>query len=115
MAYVSVGGVYGASSAEFMSIYESQIGGNSVNFKHTPSFGFGLKAWLNDNYRVSLHAEYFESKMQDSYFEFDSLQLGTVERDITHKIEATTIPIIASIDYIPIEQQFKTYLTVGAE
>jgi hypothetical protein len=114
MAYVSAGGVYGGNSAEFMDIYRNEIGGNNVNFKHTPAFGFGLKVWVNDNYRVSLHAEYFESKINDSYFEFDSLQLGTVERDISHKIESTTIPIIASIDYIPIEQQFKTNLTFGA-
>lgn len=114
MLYVSAGGVYGASSTEFISIYENQIGGNNVNFKHTPAFGLGLKAWINDNYRISLHSEYFESKLQDSYFEIDTLGLGTAARDITHKIEATTIPIIASIDYIPIEQQFKTYLTFGA-
>ncbi|MFN3195394.1 MAG: hypothetical protein ACE364_05555 [Chlorobiota bacterium] len=114
MAYVSAGGVYGGNSAEFMNIYQNQIGGNNVNFKHTPAFGFGLKAWINDNYRISLHAEYFESRMNDAYFEFDSLQLGTVERDLFHKINTTTIPIVASIDYIPIEQQFKTYLTFGA-
>jgi|APTNR8051073442_1049403.scaffolds.fasta_scaffold04120_8 hypothetical protein len=113
MAYVTIGGVFGASSNDFQEDYQNIIGGNSLDFRDTPAFGAGLKFWLEDHYRLSISADYFESKSSDSYSEFDSLSIGTVTRDINNEFNITSIPIVISLDYIPVEQQFKTYVSLG--
>ena len=113
MAYITVGGVYGANSALFIEKYQDIIGGNEVQFKHTPAFGAGLKFWLNEKYRLSIGGDYFFSSFNDSFDDFDSLSIGTVNRNIITKFTSSTLPIVFSVDYIPIEQQFKTYLSFG--
>ncbi|MER3328057.1 MAG: hypothetical protein RIF34_00660, partial [Candidatus Kapaibacterium sp.] len=114
MAYVTLGGVFGASSTNFQNDYQNIIGGNSLDFRDSPSLGGGLKFWLEDHYRLSLAADYFDSKSSDSYTEFDSLSFGTVTRDINSQFNISSIPIVVSLDYIPVEQQFKTYASIGA-
>lgn len=114
MAYVTLGGVLGASSNNFQDDYQNIIGGNSLDFRDSPALGGGLKFWLEDHYRLSVAAEYFDTKTTDSYTEFDSLSIGTVTRNIYNELNISSIPIVVSIDYIPVEQQFKTYASVGA-
>lgn len=113
MAYVTIGGVYGSSSVDFLDDYKNIIGGNNVSFKHSPAYGVGLKFWLNNNYRLSVGADYFTSNLYDSFNQFDSLSIGTVDRNLSENITSSTLPIIFSIDYIPLEQQFKTYVSLG--
>lgn len=114
MAYVTLGGVFGASSANFQNDYQNIIGGNSLDFRDSPALGAGLKFWLKDNYRLSVGADFFDSKALDSYTEFDSLAIGTVTRKINNEFKISSIPIVVSLDYIPVEQQFKTYASIGA-
>ena len=114
MAFVTLGGVFGASSTNFQKDYQNIIGGNSLDFRDSPALGGGLKFWLEDNYRLSIAAEYFDSKSSDSYTEFDSLSIGTISRAVSNRFHITSIPLVLSIDYIPIEQQFKTYVSFGA-
>lgn len=114
MAFVTIGGVYGASSNEFLDIYRKEIGGNNVEFKHSPALGVGLKFWLSDKYRMSVSGDYFYSTLNDSFNQLDSLAVGNVNRNIVQKISSSTIPIVFSIDYIPIEQQFKSYVSLGS-
>lgn len=113
MAFITVGGVYGGNSSVFLDDYENIIGGNEVKFKHTPAFGAGLKFWINEKYRLSIGGDYFFSSFNDSFDDFDSLDIGTVTRSIITKVNSSTLPIVFSVDYIPIEQQFKTYLSFG--
>lgn len=113
MAFVTIGGVYGANSAVLLDKYQNVIGGNEFQFKHTPAFGAGLKFWLNERYRLSIGGDYFFSSFNDSFSDFDSLGIGTVNRNIITKFTSSTLPIVLSVDYIPIEQQFKTYLSFG--
>lgn len=114
MAFVTVGGVYGASSVEFLDTYRKEIGGNNVEFKHSPAFGVGLKFWLSDKYRMSVSGDYFSSTMNDNFNQLDSLAIGNVSRNIIEKITSNSIPIVLSVDYIPIEQQFKSYVSLGS-
>lgn len=114
MAYVTLGGVFGASSNNFQNDYKNIIGGNSLDFRDSPALGAGLKFWLKDNYRLSVATDYFDSKSSDSYTEFDSLAIGTVSRNINNEFNISSIPIVVSLDYIPVEQQFKTYASIGA-
>jgi len=114
MAFITVGGVYAASSNSFLDGYQDVLGGNNVSFKHTPAFGAGLKFWLNEKYRISASGDYFFSSFSDSYSQFDSLEIGTVNRSIISKLSSSTLPLVFSIDYIPIEQQFKTYISFGS-
>ncbi len=114
MAYVTIGGVFGASSANFQEDYQNIIGGNSLDFRDSPALGGGLKFWLEDHYRLSVSADFFDSKSSDAYTEFDSLSIGTVTRDIYNEFNISSIPVVVSLDYIPVEQQFKTYASVGA-
>lgn len=114
MAYVTLGGVFGASSANFQDDYQNIIGGNSLDFRDTPALGAGLKFWLEDHYRLSIAADLFNSKSSDSYTEFDSLSIGTVTRNINNEFKISSIPIVVSLDYLPVEQQFKTYASIGA-
>ena len=114
MAYVTLGGVFGASSANFQEDYQAIIGGNSLDFRDSPSLGGGLKFWLEDHYRLSVAADVFDSKSSDAYTEFDSLSIGTVTRAIYSEFNISSIPVVVSLDYIPVEQQFKTYASIGA-
>ena len=114
MAYVTLGGVFGASTSNFQDDYQNIIGGNSLDFRDSPAFGVGLKFWLEDHYRLSIATDYFDSKSTDSYVKFDSLSIGTVTRNINNEFNISSIPIVVSIDYIPVEQQFKTYVSLGA-
>lgn len=113
MAFITLGGVYGANSSEFLDKYQNIIGGNEVKFKHTPAFGVGLKFWINEKYRLSVGGDYFFSSFNDSFDDFDSLNIGTVNRSIISKVNSSTIPIVFSVDYIPVEQQYKTYISFG--
>jgi hypothetical protein len=113
MAYVSVGGVYATSANDFLDSYHGVIGGGSSTFKHSPAYGVGLKFWLTDHYRMSVAADYFKSDFYDYFDQADSLNIGNVERNIAEQISASTLPITLSIDFIPLEQQFKTYVSLG--
>lgn len=113
MAFVTIGGVYGTSSSQFFNSYQDVIGGDNSSLKHSPVYGAGLKFWLSDNYRVSVAVDYFKSEMYDSFAQSDSLKIGKVNRNIAEKLSSSTIPLTFSLDFIPVEQQFKTYVSLG--
>lgn len=113
MVFVSISGIYGGSSSSFFEDYDNYLGESST-FKHTPAFGGGLKVLLTKNFRIGASVDYFTSELQDSYQSEDETESGIFERNINSKIDISTLPILLNFEYLPIEQQFKTYLSAGA-
>jgi hypothetical protein len=116
-----VGGVYGVSASEFFKEYQNPftIGGQASTFNIPLSYGASVKAAASPDLRYGLNGEFFKAVMQDNYTQQVVIpandEIDTIgARTVGSGLSVSSVPIIASIEYIPVESQFATYFGIGA-
>ncbi|MES2767027.1 MAG: hypothetical protein V4642_14225 [Bacteroidota bacterium] len=117
----SIGAVYGVSASDFFKEYNNPftIGGKASSFNIPLSTGATVKAAYTQGIRYGVSGDFFKAVMRDNYDHavvvLKENQLDTIgTRNIGSELSVSSIPVLATIEFIPVEAQFTTYFGVGA-
>ncbi len=111
---IYAGYAHGENSADFYELYVNSLGGRKKSFKSNPYFGISFKYQYFDHFKFGLSAGYLSSSLEDSYTEVLKRNDVQFYRNIDENIKYETLPIMLTLDYIPIEIPYRTYLGIGA-
>ncbi len=115
--FISAGYQLATSSIDFFEIYKTVFGGTKWQFENGISLGIGTKMDLSDKFRISFSANFFQSKLIDSYKQverdpFDSSKVTI--RSLSQNFQFETAPVLVTIELVPYNQsQFRTYSGIG--
>ncbi|MFH1052161.1 MAG: hypothetical protein V1779_14680 [bacterium] len=111
--YLTAGYVFSAGSKDFFTNYRKFTGGKKNEFVFFPLGGVGTKFQFWKGYRVGLETEFFYTQMKDAYIEelpgYDKKDQRTISQDFSFK----SFPSFITFEYIPLQQQFRTYTGIG--
>ncbi len=111
---LSAGLVYGGYSEQFFNGYTKTLGGSKTEFDNSPTIGATLKYQILNSWRVGINANYLHSKLLESYTQnvYRTQLIGT--RSIIQNLFITTSNLIALIEIMPYNQQFRTFCGLGS-
>lgn len=108
--------VFGLGSPDFATEYR-KLGGAGFSFDPPLSLGVSTRIALTRNLWGGASAEGYRAHFQDSYFQditrtdgFDTLR-GF--RNIYQDMQLKVLPVFITLDYAPVQAQFRTYAGVG--
>jgi len=110
---VSIGHSVSNQNKQFFEIYNSIIGGNSNEFRQSPTVNFSTKYSFRDIYRMGFSISYLELSLYDSFNQKIN-NSSSSSRDIIENINWTDFPVLYIFEINPRqEHQFKSYAGVG--
>lgn len=105
----------GTSAKEFFADYLTVLGGKSREFETPISGSLRIARHLNDNVSVGIMAGYQRSTLRENY-DYDPTKYpkgyGPFQ-NVTQNFTMETIPVIACVDFYPVDRQFTTYVGAG--
>lgn len=111
--YLTTGYVLSSGSKEFFIHYKQFLNGNKTDFVFYPILGVGTKFQFINKFRFGLETEFTYAQMKDAYIEelpgYDKKGFRAISQDFSIK----SFPSFFTIEYIPNQQQFRTYFGVG--
>ena len=111
--FIHLGYPFIAESQEFFEYYMSVLGGVKEEFKFYPIGGIGTKFQFWNHSRVGIEAELFFVQLNDSYIQEVVNIDEKIIYSITQDVKVTSIPAFITYDFIPNNQQFRTYAGGG--
>ncbi len=112
--YAQIGFSMASESKEFFDKYGELLGGFKTSFNKNPALGAGVKFQFSENFRYCVEFEYLKFKLMDNY----SLEIAELDekwiRSFSQRITIEDYPVLVSLEYMPINQQFRTYVGAGA-
>ncbi len=115
---ISVGSPMGTSAANFFDVYKTVFGGKNTQFENGLNIGIGTKMDLTDKFRIGFSANFFQSKLIDSYMQVEPNPSDTSNayfRNLSQSFQFETAPVMVTIEFVPYNQsQFRTYSGIGA-
>lgn len=115
--YISAGYPLAASAIDFFDIYKKVFGGKKGQFENGINIGIGTKMDLSDKFRIGFSANFFQSKLIDSYIQAERDPTDTSKatfRSLLQSFQFETLPVMISIELVPYNQsQFRTYSGFG--
>lgn len=110
---IYTGYIYGDNSGDFYNMYVNKLNGENKSFKSSLNIGLSFKYQFFEYFKFGISADYIYSSLVDSYSQYVLKDIGLVERNIDDDISVYTYPIVLTIDYIPIEIPYRTYIGAG--
>lgn len=107
--YFTIGFPFGFSSNEFFDAYQSGMSGNEDYANHSPSLAVGYKTWVSNKIRLGLTANFINSEFFDNFYTGGA----NLQRFHSHTLYFRTLPVIASVEYMPYDKQFRSYIGAG--
>lgn len=108
---IYAGYLMGSGSTDFFASYKANFAGNKTSFDLSPEPGLHLRFELNENHRIGVNLSYYSSKISENTFQTvysgEDILGG---RNLSHDFHITTLPIMATYDWIPYTGQFRTYV-----
>jgi len=111
--FLSVGMPFATESKDFFKHYVSILGGAKTEFNAFPIFAFGTKFQFWETLRIGIASEIFYAQLNDPFMQVVKTIDDKGIRSITEKFDINSIPLLFTIETIPLEQQFRTYYGVG--
>ncbi len=111
--YITAGLVLIAESEDFFEHYKGILGGKKGEFTNYPLGGIGTKFQFWEHYRIGLEAEFCFTQLTDSYIQEAVTVDEKIIRSISQDIKITSIPLFFSFEFVPLNQQFRTYTGIG--
>jgi len=112
--YLTAGYVFFAGSKDFFTNYHRFTGGSKSEFIFFPLAGVGSKFQFWKKIRIGFETEFFLSKMKDAYIQELPGYEEKGHRAISQDFSLKSFPSFVTFDYIPMQQQFRTYVGLGA-
>ncbi len=110
--YLMLGYPLAIPSNEFFDIYRNALEGNKSLFDQQLNFGAGTRFEIMDNFRLAMAGNFFLAQLSESYTQgVEFPRPGN--RQIVQDIKIQTIPLILSIEHVPWDAQFRTYVGGG--
>ena len=111
--YLTAGYVFSAGSKEFFNSYKKYMAGNKSDFIYFPLAGVGTKFQFWQKMRIGFETELFFTQMKDAYIQelpgYDKKGYRAISQDFSFK----SFPSFITVEYIPQQQQFRTYSGFG--
>ena len=111
IAYFTVGFLTSSSGEDFIKEYQNVTGGSFNDFDAFTVIGAGLKFQIYDTYRLGIGGDYFRGRSYEGFAQ--QLVNPIINRSITEDIIINSAPVIFSIEYIPYNDQFRSYFGAG--
>lgn len=112
-----VSSVLGVGSSDFTAEY-GRLGGTSFAFTPPLSFGVTTKIALTENLWGGASLESYRAHFQDSYFQnfmrMDGFDTVRGFRNIYQDMQLKVLPVFVTLEYAPVQAQFRTYAGIGA-
>lgn len=105
---------FGVHGIEFFQQYKKLVGGPSSTFDIPLGLWASIGSYQFENVVVGVTGGYNRAVIRENYV-YRPFGLDTVRRvtqGLSQNMALTTIPVMLSVDYLPIDRQFATY--VGA-
>ncbi|HYF04411.1 MAG TPA: hypothetical protein VEC36_13590 [Patescibacteria group bacterium] len=116
----SVGAVFGVGGYEFAQEYNNPftIGGQGQSFDVPLNIG-GTAKFAFSKLRYGLAGDFSKAVMPDNYSQavvvLKNNQLDTLGfRDVSSNLSVSSIPLLVTVEFMPVEAQFSTYVGLGA-
>lgn len=114
VVYFMGGFPFGYGASDFFDTKTDILGGKKRRIKASPLMGVGTKYYVNDHFRVDFSVDYFYSSYNDSYLHEVELSTRNEHHSVVDDITISNMPFILSLEYVPHNQQYNTYLGAGA-
>lgn len=111
--YFQMGGTFSLGGENFFETYRDYYGGEKSYFDKTPKFNFGARIIVNQHWRLNASAGYFSATIDEFYSQNyeNSIESGT--RLIDQSFRLTNIPLTFSVEYVPFDVPYKTFVGAG--
>jgi hypothetical protein len=111
---IYTGFVNGAFDNGFFDIYKKDFKGSKSSFSSYPLIGVSFKYQYFPHYKFGISAEYIYSDLNESYTEYIDEPELISSRDYIQSITVSSIPILFTVDLVPRELPYRTFVGVGA-
>lgn len=113
---LDVGSVMGIHSADFFRDYKRVLGGPSSTFNAPEVLRVGVGSYQVPDVAFGLATSYYRAVVRETYLTQPALLDTTVRtptQTLSQDIALTAVPVFATVDYVPMQRQFTTYVGVG--
>lgn len=114
-AWASIGGVFGVHSKDFFASYKKYLGGPSSTFDVPYILEGGMSSYVWPHQSLGVSAGYYRTVMREDYtqyYPFSDTSVN-VKSSISQDYTMSTVPVLVTYDYYPIDRQFATYVGGG--
>jgi hypothetical protein len=111
--YLMAGFPFAAESKDFFANYSSILGGKKEEFRVFPIMCIGSKFQFWQKFRLGFETEFFYAQAKDYFEQKYATTDEVIYRNLSETIKVSTIPALATFEFIPHDKQFRTYLGCG--
>jgi hypothetical protein len=110
--FINIGTAFTEQPLKFFSSYKI-IGDSTKTFSNNPMISIGYKTQFINNWRFAVAIEYTSCSFTDIHYETFSIGNNHYTRNSNEDFNISTLPVILSIEAVPIVSQFRTYFGFG--
>ncbi len=112
--YLMVGYPASVTANNYFEVYNEQLGGTKRILDSEINLGIGTKFPISDNIKIGLAGNFLKSGFNDNYQQKLELPTDTIFRTIEDRVDISTVPVIATLEFIPFNiLQFRSYFGLG--
>lgn len=107
-------GTFGRHASQFFRDYSRYLGGVASTFDAPVGLGFGVSSFQIPDIGIGLKVSYSRSVVRESYLFTSALDSTRPNQTTSQNMTVSVIPVMLTLDYIPLDRQFTTYVGVAA-
>ncbi|MDZ4745750.1 MAG: hypothetical protein SGJ05_07080 [bacterium] len=108
--YGDLYGTFGRHASEFFEDYRRYLGGPASTFDAPLGVGAGVSSFQIPDIGLGLKVSYSRSVVRETYQFTSALDRTRPDQTTSQNMIVSVVPVMATIDYIPIDRQFSTYI-----
>jgi hypothetical protein len=107
---------FGVHGIEFFQEYKRLVGGPSSTFDVPLGFWASIGSYQFENIAIGITGGYNRAVVRENYTyrPFGSDTMRRVTQGLSQNMALTAVPVMLSLDYLPIDRQFSTYIGAAA-
>lgn len=112
--YIDVFGAFARNSTDFFSDYKTYLGGVASTFDAPLGLSGGISSFQIPDVGIGVKVAYSRSVIRETYLFTSFLDSTRPDQSTTQDFTLTVVPAMLTLDYLPTERQFTTYIGVMA-
>lgn len=112
--YGDLFGTFGRNASEFFKDYRRYLGGQASTFDAPLGLSAGVSSFQIPDIGIGLMVSYSRSVIRETYLFTSALDSTRPIQSTSQNMTVSVVPVVLTLDYLPLERQFTTYVGVMA-